>query len=65
MFDEQAATVSVRISQNIVENIDHYYRELRINKSKQLRYIINYFFSLSPEERQQILIKGFEQEVNN
>lgn len=65
MFDEQAATVSVRIPQNIVENIDHYYRELRINKSKQLRYIINYFFSLSPEERQQILIKGFEQEVNN
>jgi hypothetical protein len=65
MLGEQTKIFSVCLPYDLADKVNRYYRKLRISKSQQLRYIIDYFFSLPPEKREEILIQGFEQEIGD
>ena len=60
---EKHITLGVRVKPSIVYQMEEIHQKFYIDKSKQMRCLLSYFFSLPEEDQKQIIDRGMRLEL--
>ena len=61
--NQKTVTLGVRVDESLVRQMDQIYRKFYVDKSKQIRCLLNYFLSLPEDEQKAILDRGMQREI--
>ena len=61
---KEKVTLGVRVDLGVVHQMDQIYRKFYVDKSKQIRCLLNYFLSLPEEQQKEIIDCGMQYELS-
>ena len=62
---KEKVTLGVRVDPGIVHQMDQIYKKFYVDKSKQIRCLLNYFLSLPDDEQKKIIDRGMQSELSS